>query len=164
MNGIMDAFERYTQCCESNPGGATVQFWDLPENACWVDKNMVRFIYFMAMKFLVQKDQICPSWGTMAERYIMTGALGLSGTIMCGSYGTAINAMMTASHPDSRLDQFEDETHKLFGVAYHAIMDLTLNCTYGNKGLLLVMSLVSHPAPVSVKTFVSASETCDSVA
>jgi hypothetical protein len=149
MNGIMDAFERFTQCCDTNPSEAAIQFWDLPENACWVDKNMVRFIYFMAMKFLVQKDQICPSWETMAEHYILTGALGLSGMIMCGSYDTAINAMATAYYPEGRLDELEDETHMLFGVAYNAIMNLTLNCTYGYKGLLLLMSLVSPCACLS---------------
>jgi hypothetical protein len=148
MNGIMDAFERYTQCC-NNPELTATEFWDLPENACWVDKNMVRFIYFMAMKFLVQKDQITPSWETMAERYILTGALVLSGMIMFGSYETAITALLSVSDPDGGVDELEDETHKFFGVAYHEIMHLTLNSTYGNKGLFLVMSLVSPCACLS---------------
>jgi hypothetical protein len=141
MNGIMDVFER---CSATNQGAATIHFvWDLPENACWVDKNMVRFIYFMAMKFLVQKDQISSRWETMAERYILTGALTLSGMIMCGSYETAINALLATFDPTGGIDELEDETHKLFGVAYHEIMKLTRNSSYGNKGLFLVMSLVS---------------------
>jgi hypothetical protein len=68
----MDTFERYTQFCDTNPGRAVmVQFWDLPENARWVDKNMVRFIYFMVMKFLVQKEQLCRSWEHMAASYLI---------------------------------------------------------------------------------------------
>jgi hypothetical protein len=140
MNEIMDAFERFTLCCDDNPGGAAIeQFWDLPENARWVDKNLIRFIYFMVMKFLVQKEQVTGNWELNARKYLLNGALGLSGMIMCGSWRAARNAL----HPEGRYDELMDETHKLFGVAYNEILEMTLNCTYGNKGVILVMDLVS---------------------
>jgi hypothetical protein len=80
----------------------------------------------------------------------MNEALGLSGMIMCGSYKSAVNAMLSASHPEGRLHQLEDETHKLFGVAYNEIMDLTLSNMYGNKGVIIVISIVSLCACLSV--------------
>jgi hypothetical protein len=90
---------------------------------------MVRFIYFMVMKFLVQKEQLCRSWDQMARAYLLNGALGLSGMMMCGSYGTAVNAKICAipGGPRGRLHELEDETHKLFGVAYNEIMYMTLD-------------------------------------
>jgi hypothetical protein len=148
MNGIMDAFERYTNCCETNPGTAVMdQFWDLPENARWVDKNMVRFIHFLVMKILVQKEQLCRSWEDLAASYLLNGALGLSGMVMCGSYQNAVNSMLSAS--ERRLHQLEDETHKLFGVAYNEIMDMTLSSMYGTKGVILIMSIVPPCACLS---------------
>ena len=101
---------------------------------------MVRFIYFMVTKFLVQKEQLCRSWEHMAGSYLLNGALGLSGMIMCGSSKSAVNAILSAS--EGRLHQLENKTHKLFGVAYNGIMDMTLDYSYGNKGVILVMSIV----------------------
>jgi hypothetical protein len=149
MNGIMDAFERYTQCCDTNPGRAVIdQFWDLPENARWVDKKMVRFIYFMVIKILVRKEQLCRSWENMARSYLLNGALGLSGMIMCGSNRAAVNAKISVIRPGV-LDELEDETHQLFGLAYNEIMDMALNCSYGNKGVILIMDIVSPCACLS---------------
>jgi hypothetical protein len=152
MNGIMDAYERwYTQCCDTNhPSRAVMdEFWDLPENARWVDKNMVRFIYFKVMKFLVQKEQISRSWEREAHIYLLNGALGLSGMIMCGSNRIAVKAIKYAIHPGERLHELEAESHKLFGLAYNEIMDMTLNCSYGNKGVMLIMNIVSPCACLS---------------
>jgi hypothetical protein len=99
MNRVMDAFNSFTDFCDasspsSRPNGLSIDFWDRPENARHVDEKMVRFVLFMVIKLVVQKEKILPHWKSHAEQYFVNGVMLLSGMIECGSMAAASDAAM----------------------------------------------------------------------
>jgi len=136
----MDAFNRYTDYCESDRNAETneiVDFWDRPENSVFVDKNLVRFVYFMTLKLITLKDQCVDisSWKNYAFHYFR-GALRLSGMIKCGSMEAADTAFLATAIGGQEVHQLE-ERHALYGWAANAIFDMQLQKSYGYPGLLI---------------------------
>jgi len=142
MNNVMDAFDSFTNVCDSHPNyteHVAVEFWDRPENARHVDEKMVRFVLFMVIKLIVQKEKITPHWKMFAEAYFFNGVMLYNGMVECGSMATALNAMARCAESPEERNMLEKKCASwAFGViCLSAVADSRTN---GYYGLLFVLN------------------------
>jgi hypothetical protein len=131
----MDAFNSFTDFYHAE-AGPTKDFWDRPENARHVDEKMVRFVLFLVIKLVVQKEKILPQWKSYAEQYFFSVML-LNGMIECGSMAAALDA--AKSHLPSLVvaNTVLEKKHARWAFGNMCISDVALSSYYG---LLFVLN------------------------